>query len=127
MPQKRILVVDDDAGIADFLRSFLIQKGFAVEAVYNGVEAEKIVREWRPHLILLDIMMPGQDGYTTLEAIMKHNDQLPVLMITSLDDIESGKKALELGAADYITKPLDLEYLEHSVLGKLGVYLSEQD
>ncbi len=127
MPQKRILVVDDDAGIADFLSSFLTQKGFAVEAVYSGVEAEKIAQDWRPHLVLLDIMMPIQDGYTTLEALIKENDKLPVLMITSLDDIESGKKALELGAADYITKPLDLEYLEHSVLGKLGVFLAEVD
>ncbi len=123
--KNRILVVDDDVAIAEFLHSFLAQKGYDVQSVHSGKDAIRTVTEWHPQLVLLDIMMPDYDGYTTLEKLLQQNEDLCVIMITALDSLDSGRKALKMGAADYITKPLDLEYLEHSVVGKLRSLLHE--
>ena len=124
--KNRILVVDDDVATVDILHTFLTIKGFDVRTALSGREAIRISKEWHPHLILLDIIMPDLDGYETLDLLKEQHEDICVLMITGMDDIDVGRKALGMGASDFITKPLDLDYLERSVVEKLRTLLNEQ-
>lgn len=121
----RILVVDDQPEITQTLEDFLSQKSFNVKCVNSGKDAISMCYHWRPHIILLDILMPEMDGFETLLKIQEWNPSATVIMITSLEDIEAGKRAMELGASDYVTKPLDLLYLEQTLRAKLKVLFSD--
>jgi len=123
--QKRVLVVDDDVEIAEFIQLYLSEKGYDVASVNSGADALAMLESWRPHLILLDYIMPEMDGLRALELIRERNQDVGVIMITGIDDLELGREALSKGASDYITKPLDLDYLEHSVLVKMRSLLSD--
>lgn len=119
----RILVVDDEPDACDFLKQFLTLKGYQATTATSGPEALKKVKEERPDLILLDIRMPGMDGIEVLRRVKEVDVAIGVIMITAVKDEEIGKQALQMGANDYITKPLDLEYLETSVLAKIAMML----
>lgn len=122
---KRVLVVDDQPQIVKLVETFLTQKGFSVKTAISGKEALEICNSWRPQIILLDIIMPEMDGFETLLKIQEWNVNVSVIMVTSLDDLESGKKALQLGAVDYITKPLDFDYLEQTLIAKFNALFSD--
>ena len=109
---KRILVVDDEIEVCNVLRDFLTVKGYEVYTASDGRSAVAKVKEIRPHIVLLDIMMPGMDGLETLKEIRKADPRVGVIMVTAIFDEELGKRAIELGAYDYITKPVSLDYLE---------------
>jgi DNA-binding response OmpR family regulator len=109
---KRILVVDDEIEVCNVLRDFLTVKGYEVYTASDGRSAVAKVGEVRPHIVLLDIMMPGMDGLETLKEIRKADPRVGVIMVTAIFDEELGKRAIELGAYDYITKPVSLDYLE---------------
>ena len=115
----RILVVDDEQAICDALTKFLTKKGHEVSAVQRGEEAITKVKEEKPHIVLLDIRMPGIDGIETLKRIREIDKEVGIIMITAVIDDETGKKCMELGAYDYITKPLSLDYLENVLMVKL--------
>ncbi|MCX7835508.1 MAG: response regulator [bacterium] len=121
----RILVVDDQPEITQVLEEFLHNKSFQVQVANSGKQALQLCHNWQPHIVLLDILMPEMDGFETLLKIQEWNPDATVIMITSLDDIEAGKRALELGASDYITKPLDFHYLEQTLLAKLTALFSD--
>lgn len=123
--RSRVLVVDDDRHIAEFISMFLTYKGYDVCVAYSGVEALTKAKEWRPHLMLLDIVMPEMDGMETLRQLREFDEDVCVMMVTGVDDVEMGRRALMLGAVDYITKPLDLDYLEQSVLVKMKALLND--
>ena len=117
---KKALVVDDDTAVCNMLKKFLTIKGYKVSAVFNGEEAMKIMKKEKPHFVLLDIRMPGIDGIEVLRRIKEIDKSIPiVVMITAVIDDEVGRKCIEMGAADYITKPLGLEYLENVLMVKL--------
>ncbi|TET61226.1 response regulator, partial [Candidatus Aerophobetes bacterium] len=103
---QRILVVDDEIEVCNVLRDFLTVKGYEVHTVSDGRSAVAKVKEIRPHIVLLDIMMPGMDGLETLKEIRKADPRVGVIMVTAIFDEELGKRAIELGAYDYITKPV---------------------
>jgi len=116
---KKILIVDDEKPVCDMLEKFLIKKGYETVIALSGEEAIRKVNEERPHLILLDIRMPGMDGIETLKKIREIDKKVGIVMITAVKDDDVGRKCAELGAYDYITKPLDFEYLERVLLIKL--------
>ena len=115
----RILVVDDEIAICNLLRKFLDLKGYEVYTASNGKTAIAKVKEIRPHIVLLDTMMPGMDGIETLKEIKRLDPRVGVIMITAIADNELGLRTLELGASDYICKPLDLAYLEDLLAVKI--------
>jgi two-component system alkaline phosphatase synthesis response regulator PhoP len=105
----RILVVDDDKEIVRLLKSYLSQEGFTVFTAPDGAEALHVIRRERPDLVVLDLMLPGRDGWDVTRR-MRADEQLagiPILMLTAR--VEDGDKirGLELGADDYVTKPFN--------------------
>ncbi len=115
----RVLVVDDDPNVQEILREFLSAKGYEVITAGDGAEGLRRVKEERPHLILLDIQMPKMDGLEVLRHLRAIDKEVGVIMITGVNEQEIAKKAMELGAFDYIVKPLDLPYLEQSLWYKI--------
>ena len=104
-----LLVVDDNEMNRDMLSRRLARKGHTVEVAEGGLQALEMIEEADFDVVLLDIMMPGIDGYETLERIRADQDSgdLPVIMATAKDQSEDIVAALKLGANDYVTKPFD--------------------
>lgn len=113
----KALIVDDDFSIRLLACATLEQAGFQVEAVDNGPDAIALLETYAPDIILLDVLMPGMDGYLTCQEICKHpfGVDIPVLMMTGLDDFESIQRAYQFGATDFITKPIHWLVLPHRV------------
>lgn len=119
----RILVVDDEVEACNVLNEFLSSKGHEVFTALDGPTALKEVQKVKPHMVLLDMIMPGMGGVDVLKKIKELDPHISVVMVTVVADQEQAKKTLELGAFDYITKPVDLKYLENVVMVKLLDYL----
>ncbi|MBC3951761.1 MULTISPECIES: heavy metal response regulator transcription factor [Pseudomonas] len=100
----RILVVEDEAKTADYLRKGLGESGYLVEVALNGLDGLHLVQESEFDLIILDVMLPGLDGWQLLQ-IIRRKWQTPVLFLTARDAVEDRVKGLELGADDYLVKP----------------------
>ena len=115
----RVLVVDDDLATVELLQEFLSTKGYEVLTASDGAEALRTVKAERPHLLLLDVMMPKMDGLEVLRQVRAIDPTVGVIMVTGLTEEAIGRQAMELGAFDYIVKPLDLPYLERSLWYKL--------
>ena len=117
--RERILVVDDESGIRDILQRFLERRGYQVSVASGGEEAlQKIEREG-PDVVLLDVIMPGMSGVETLNRIREMDESVGVIMVTAVGDEKIGNWTLEHGADDYITKPIDFDYLEMALLVKI--------
>lgn len=117
--KEKILIVDDEKPICSMLKKFLTIKGYEPITVINGENALEKIKKERPRIILLDIRMPGMDGIQTLKRIKELDNEAGVIMITAVKDEETGKRCIDIGAYDYITKPLDLDYLERVLMVKL--------
>lgn len=115
----RILVVDDEPEVCKMLRTFLTRKGYEVHTAFDGEEALSIFKEEKPHIVLLDIKMPKMGGIECLRRMREIDEEVGVIMTTAVKDEETGKKAMQLGAFDYIVKPISLEYLEYCLKIKL--------
>ena len=100
----RILVVEDEVKAADYLRKGLSESGYAVEVAHNGIDGQFLAQESEFDLIILDVMLPGLDGWQLLQ-IIRRKSQVPVLFLTARDAVEDRVKGLELGADDYLVKP----------------------
>lgn len=103
---KRIFVVDDDANIRELIKLYLEKESYDVEVFEGGEAVIKRIKNLVPDLVLLDLMMPGIDGYDTLKEIKKIAD-VPFIMVTAKDETMDKIIGLELGADDYIAKPFD--------------------
>ena len=113
------MVVDDNPAVCHMLNKFLTKKGYDVYSAFDGEEALSVVKEKRPHIVLLDIKMPKMNGIECLKRIKEINREVGVIMITAVKQEETGREAMKLDAFDYITKPLSLKYLEDCLLVKL--------
>ncbi|ERI52959.1 response regulator [Pseudomonas sp. AOB-7] len=100
----RILVVEDEAKTADYLRKGLSESGYLVEVALNGLDGQHLVQESEFDLVILDVMLPGIDGWQLLQ-IIRRQGHTPVLFLTARDAVEDRVKGLELGADDYLVKP----------------------
>ncbi len=100
----RILVVEDEIKTADYLRKGLSESGYLVEVALNGLDGQHLIQESEFDLIILDVMLPGIDGWQLLQ-IVRRKAQTPVLFLTARDAVEDRVKGLELGADDYLVKP----------------------
>jgi len=111
MNRQRILIVEDDRALARVLSDNLSFSGFDVDWVDDGAEVLNKVRSTSPDLVLLDLMLPGRDGFN-LCGLIRQGGRTPVIMLTARDQKVDKLKGLELGADDYITKPFDFEELQ---------------
>lgn len=102
----KIMVVDDDEHIAELISLYLLREGYETCEVYNGTEAVKKFEEFKPNLIMLDIMLPGIDGYQVCREIRKVSN-VPIIMLTAKGDTFDKVLGLELGADDYMVKPFE--------------------
>ena len=100
----RILVVEDEVKAADYLRKGLGESGYVVEVAHNGIDGQFMAQESEFDLVILDVMLPGIDGWQLLQ-IIRRKSQVPVLFLTARDAVEDRVKGLELGADDYLVKP----------------------
>jgi len=116
---NKVLVVDDEEQIVGILDDFFSEKGYDTDVAYTLEGAQEKLVDFKPDVILLDINLPDGDGVEFLHDIMPEHEDTKVIMITGLEDKEIALKALEYGAVDYITKPLDLEYIETSILSNI--------
>jgi two-component system NtrC family response regulator len=106
-----VLIVEDEKSQREMLEGFLLGQGFSVSSVDGGGKALDDVRRGNLDLVLLDYKMPGMDGLQTLREIKKINPELAVVMMTAYGTIETAVQAMKEGAADYLTKPIDLDEL----------------
>lgn len=104
MAGKRVLVVDDDVKTVELVKLYLNRDGYKVFTAYDGVEALRLARESRPHLIVLDLMLPGIDGLQICRTLRDESD-IPIIMLTAKTTDQDKLTGLELGADDYVTKP----------------------
>ncbi len=101
-----IFIVDDDANISRLIKLYLEQEGYEVRQFLRGDAALAAFRQEEPALMLLDIMLPGMDGWEVCREVRQHS-RLPIIMLSAKEDTFDKVKSLELGADDYITKPFD--------------------
>jgi DNA-binding response OmpR family regulator len=104
----KILVIDDDSNICELLRMYLEKEGYEVRTASDGSEGIAVFRMYEPDLVLLDIMMPKKDGWAVCREIRMHSSK-PIIMITAKGETLDKVLGLELGADDFIVKPLDMK------------------
>lgn len=112
----KILVVDDEIDICDFVKNFFEVRGFQVFTALNGSDGLRILRKEKPDIMLLDIRMKEVDGIETLKKTRDFDKNVKVIMITAVEGQDKMEAARKLGAHKYITKPLVLEELETAVM-----------
>ena len=108
-PEARLLVVDDEPNIVELLAASLRFSGFEVRTAPDGRTALDVARDWRPDLVVLDVMMPGMDGFEVVRRLRSEGRLCPVLFLTARDGAEAKVQGLTLGGDDYVTKPFSLE------------------
>lgn len=107
MKSELILLVDDEINIVQLARLYLERDGYQVQSVGDGLAALKAIAEYRPALVVLDIMLPGLDGMEVVRRLRSDHNNVPVLMLTARDEDIDKILGLELGADDYVTKPFN--------------------
>jgi two-component system OmpR family response regulator len=115
----RLLVVDDEPDIVELLSASLRFAGYDVSSAANGKEALELAKSFRPDLVLLDVMMPGMDGFSVLTRLRGEGHRVPVLFLTARDATEDKVRGLTNGADDYVTKPFSLS----EVLARIAAIL----
>ena len=108
--KQRILIVDDDENIAELISLYLMKECYETYIVNDGEEALKIFPEFKPNLVLLDLMLPGIDGYQVCREL-RATSQVPIIMLSAKGEIFDKVLGLELGADDYMIKPFDSKEL----------------
>ena len=107
----RVLLVEDDHSIADFVEPELERLGFRVRCAFDGLSGLEEVRDFVPEIVVLDIMLPGLDGVGVLKRLRHGGSRTPVIMLTARDATLDKEHSLDLGADDYVTKPFEIEEL----------------
>jgi DNA-binding response OmpR family regulator len=121
---QAILVVDDNDDNAEIVRALLESRGFPVLVARDGDEAMALFESARPSLVLLDVLMPGRSGWEVCRLMRQHPEHgrnVRIIMLTALTEWNDKQSALQTGADDYITKPLDLAELELRVRRNLAL------
>lgn len=107
----RILLIEDDSGISRFIQQGLNEAGYAIDVASDGPEGVRFAEAADYDAVVLDVLLPGQDGLSVLKILRQHGLQTPVLLLTALDTVEDRVLGLDAGADDYLTKPFDFTEL----------------
>ncbi|MBZ0264574.1 response regulator [bacterium] len=119
MIKNSILVIDDEVEVCKILVDFFLSKGYAADYATSPERAmQKIIQNF-PTIILLDILIPETNGLDLLKKIKKLNADIGIIMVTGVHDRNIGIEAPSMGASDFVVKPIDLDYLETSVLARM--------
>ena len=116
MEQIRVLIVDDELFVGELLKEYLSIKGYETEAVSNGEDALTVSEQFQPHIVILDIRMPGMSGMEVLKNIKAKNKETGVIMLSAYGDTETVDEALWLGADHYLQKPMNLQHLVETLI-----------
>ncbi len=119
---KKILVVDDEKALVEWISLRLRYNKYEVIAAYDAIEAVKLAKEQGPDLVLLDIVMPQNDGFWVLDKLKEFpsTKDIPVIIITAYPSEDRKNKAMEMGAKDFLTKPIDSNELIAKIKSILG-------
>ncbi|WP_430461490.1 response regulator [Thalassolituus sp. LLYu03] len=122
-PVPLILIIDDVPANLDVMVDYMAREALEIRVATNGEEGLEIARSRRPDLILLDVMMPGMDGFAVARALKQdpHLRDIPLLFLTAKVEAQSIVAGLRLGADDYLCKPVSLPALRHRVMKQLGL------
>jgi DNA-binding response OmpR family regulator len=112
---QRLLYVDDEESLRTLVQSHLSLEGFDVETAANGHQAMAVLQKQEFDLVLLDLRMPDGDGFEVLRFLNGRGSQVPVIVLTGVDDVSIASECVKLGAADYLTKPYNFHELIDSV------------
>lgn len=126
MEKRKILVVEDEKAIADIVVFNLQREGYDAMVAYDGTTGLHAALEDAPDLVLLDVMLPGMDGFDVLKRV-RERSSIPVIMLTAREEEADKVKGLELGADDYITKPFSMRELMARVKANIRRTLSDQE
>lgn len=107
----QILVIDDEKDVCDIFKKALTQEGYTVLTALDGLSGLKTVKEKKPDIVLLDLKMPKMDGIEVLRHIKKIDKNIVVIIITGYGTMDTARVAMKLGAFDYITKLIDIDYV----------------
>ena len=113
-----VLIVDDNEDNTDIIRHYLEVRGYPITVAHDGEEALAAFEAVRPQLVLLDVMMPGRDGWEVCRLMKQHpalGKGVRIIMVTALDEWDDKRQALQTGADDYVSKPFDLAKLAATV------------
>ena len=119
-----ILVVDDNHDNAEIIRQYLEIRGYPITVAHSGEEAIALYETVRPAVVLLDVMMPGKDGWDVCRVMKQHptlGRSVRVIMVTALDEWQDKRQALQIGADDYVEKPFDLPTLAATIERNIAV------
>ena len=117
-PRPPILVVDDNRDNTEIIQRYLAVRGYPITVAHDGDEALALFEQVRPSLVLLDVMMPGRDGWEVCRLMKQHPSlgrRVRIIMVTALDEWDDKRQALQTGADDYVSKPFDLAKLAATV------------
>lgn len=118
----KILLVDDEPHIVQFLELGLVNEGYEVRTAGDGMTAVSLAAELQPHVVVLDVMMPGMDGWEVCRMLRKNGENVAIIMLTAKDEVDDRVKGLTIGADDYVVKPFSFEEL----LARIGARLRNQ-
>jgi two-component system OmpR family response regulator len=127
---QRVLVVDDEKSISELITTSLRFVGFDVRTAATGAEALRVAEEFKPHALILDVMLPDLDGFEVCRQLRESGQEVGVLFLTAKDSTDDKIKGLTLGGDDYVTKPFSLEELVarlRALLRRTGVITSPLD
>jgi DNA-binding response OmpR family regulator len=125
MSKTKILIVDDDEALCDLLRQYLEKQGFAVDSAENGTSMDLYLEKSTPNLIILDQMMPGEDGLSIAKRLT-NNRNIPIIMLSACGEEIDRILGLEMGADDYLAKPFNPRELLARIRSVLRRYHPEQ-
>ena len=118
----RVLLVDDEPDFVEAMSLWLESKGYCVAVASNGEKAIRMIKEQAPHIVFLDIKMPGMDGIETLKRIRVFNKKLPVIIITAYADEEKFLKSQQLNVSGFFAKDEDVKVLQNTIELTLKTY-----
>lgn len=116
---KKILVIDDEPSIGRLIQDFLTSRGFSVLTAQEGARGIEILERERPDLVFLDVLMPKMNGLEVLKRIKMKLPSCAVIMLSAVQEEETAREAIRLGAYDYLTKPVDLVRLENEFVRRI--------
>ena len=115
--QKRVLVVDDEQKFCSILSQFLVNRGYEVNTASTRTDALAILEQFKPNIVLLDLVMPGLSGLELLKLVRERTFPPRVIMVTAREDEQAAQQAMRYGAEAYVCKPVNLDALERLISG----------